>query len=933
MDNIPTGSMQIAANLSRNNSRVNSYPVVPPWEQHTFNDAIMDLEADQTIDTREGIVTMEHVNCTRAGLIHTTPSTWPTQCNPLSAIPDEGNENYATYSLESGVLNGLWGTVSSEPSLDFTNASDNQINIHDENPSIATFNRCLENGRLGFFDENQANLVFDHRLGSGNPMDIVNFENTIGNMPIHGSLGIANSSPAFSIPAGNDTVRIAGFDENRERLNRLHSESWNMTDQNQPTLEAVSDDDPPWRHFPGVPHFTGCRDIVAEAGLGVDSNSSTVRFNPYLSIQDTACALAQSSQSEGAAGPQVDNASNLSSNLGTGVNFEHDGGGCGNSDVKPKSQEVRTRNRHSKSKWEKVEPHIKRLYLDEKHTAEEVAFVMAVIHGFESSVSTIRKKVQHWRKDERTRVAKQYPKRKDQTPKAFNIISEEVRKMEVQNLRREEIMRKEEHERQRQIQIEKGNKRGHKKRWSKKQHAVPNTTEVNLGPFLSTVYIHQEKLFHAIDTYFKGLFAAGLKSWTTDGRHFIPPQNTPDFSEAWQLLSDQVESVSMLIGMQLYHHANFMLGEILARLRVAVRVCDPSFMIHFWKICHVLASIPIPSRRGFKGSPWLGWFLQSLRQTFSSVFGMHPLVVITDSLLQVWYSSPRDLKATFGLGHWKAIHTLGGLIGNGNNIVLNMGVCCTKTWKSKFSVSNHELKTLYHRPMAITPNLEAEQSAEVFLDYLFAASREKYNELGVFEEASHVLKWTTSICHEKAKRCALQYDSVTRAFVFSSELVATHHLETWKEPEQEQKKLPDFRLSQYYMDEAIQILRYGDLQCRIRAASFSKRLSTWFRAHRPKAKLRPKLVVEGEERRKALEEEKKKVLQEERKKVLQEKARTREIVQDITKLRIRGSRRRRWLRGVRRQIPRDGRIVEKGLLVASVLPQGQVLESQTHSKT
>ncbi|KUI57397.1 hypothetical protein VP1G_04719 [Cytospora mali] len=821
----------------------------------------MDLEPDQTLESQEGIVPMGHVDSAGSGLTQPAPSAWPTQYNPPSAIMDEGNGNHAISSLDFSFSDGLWGTVNSGPNWTLANASNNQItDILDRNPGIETFNSCLENRGLGNFDEHPANLVLDHRLGSGTrdgSVHIVNFENTIGNMPIHGpihsSLGLGNLdpgleiantglAPGFSIPAGNDTVHIESFSETRDKLNRLHSESWSGTGQIYPTLEEVSVHDPLRRHFPGVPHLTGCRDIVAEAGLRVDLNASTVRFNPYFSIQDTAYALAQSSQCEGAAEPQLYNASNLSSNLGTGVNFEQDGGGCGNSDVKPKSQEVRTRNRHSKSKWQKVEQHIRRLYLVEEHTAEEVAFAMAVIHGFESSVSTIRKRVQHWGKEERTRAAKQYPKKKDQTPKAFNIISEQDRKMMVQKRIRERIMRKEEHERQRQLQIERGNKKGHKKRWLKKPYAVPNTTEVNFGPFLSTVYIHQEKLFHAIDTYFKGLFAAGLKSWTTDGRHFIPPQNTPDFSEAWQRLSDQVDSVSMLLGMQLYHHANFMLGEILAGLRVAARVCDPSFMMHFWKICHVLARIPIPSRRGFRGSPWLGWFLQSLRQTFSSVFGMHPLVVITDSLLQVWSSSPCDLKATFGLGHWKAIHTLGGLIGNGNNIVLNMGVCCTKTWKSKFSVSSHEVKTLYQRPMAITPNLEAEQMAEVSLDYLLAASREKYNELGVLDDAGHVLKWATGICREKAERCALQYDSVTRAFVFSSELITTHHLETWKEPEQEKNKLPDFSLSYYYMNEAIQILRYGDLQCRIRAASFSKRLSTWFRAHRPKAKLRPELV-------------------------------------------------------------------------------------------
>ncbi|KAH9217165.1 hypothetical protein DL95DRAFT_107387 [Leptodontidium sp. 2 PMI_412] len=473
----------------------------------------------------------------------------------------------------------------------------------------------------------------------------------------------------------------------------------------------------------------------------------------------------------------------------------------------------------------------------------------------------------------------------------------------VEERRRERNKHEKEKERRRQLQIESGNRRGGK-RGHKERCVGRHITEVNIGPFLSTVYLHQEELFHAIDALLHGWFAAGGRSWSADTRRFKPPPNSPDPTEAWQLVSDQVASVYMLVEGQLYHHANFMLGQVLAGLRVAARVCDPSFIVHFWTICHVLSGVPVRSRGAFPASLWLGWFLRHLKQIFSSAFGQHPLVVIVDSLLKVWASSPRDLKATLGLGHWKAIHTLGGLVGSTHNIVLNMGAHCTKIWKSKFSASSTLVEFLY-QPL-LTGNahdLEAEQMAEVSLNYLFAASKEKYNELGVVNEASQLLTQTREICREKAHLHTLQYDSVTRAFVFSLELVATHHLETWKQPEQKQNKQPDRELSYKYMGEAIEILQYGDLQCRIRATSFSKRLSTWIKGHRQKTGNRPKNVA----------------IEEEKKKVLQEKARTRELVRHIAKEPIKGSRRRRLVRGTPRNSPRDGLAVTRDLLLASLL--------------
>lgn len=483
--------------------------------------------------------------------------------------------------------------------------------------------------------------------------------------------------------------------------------------------------------------------------------------------------------------------------------------------------------------------------------------------------------------------------------------------MRVEERYRERKKHEEETEGRRQLQVEMGNKNGVKKRRGKEiarkeRQAGPRITEVKIGPFLSTIYIHQEELFHSIDALFKGWFAAGSESWTTEARHFKPPLNSPhNLTDTWQLLSDQVASICLLVKGQLYHHANFMCKQVLVGLEDAAPICDPSFMVHFWTICHLLSGIPVCSKGSFPESIWIGWFLRNLQKNLParSAEHPHPLEVIVDSLLRVWAESPRDLKATLGLGHWKAIHTLGSLIGDHDHIVLNMGTCCTKIWKSKFSASSTSVELL-RKPLAVNAcSFEAKQRAEVSLDILYAASKEKYNDIGVVQEASQLLSWTRDICREKAHQRTLKYNSVTRAFVFSSELIATHHLETWKEPEQKQNKQQDRDLSYKCMSDAIDILQHGDQQCLIRAASFSKRLSIRIKGHPMKMGSRPESFA----------------MQEAKRNILREKTRTREIIRHINKTSIKGSRHARVVRGTRKKSPRDGLAVARELLLKSLL--------------
>ncbi len=60
------------------------------------------------------------------------------------------------------------------------------------------------------------------------------------------------------------------------------------------------------------------------------------------------------------------------------------GASLGEAGPKPRPQPTRKRNRHSLAEWDEVDQHIRRIYVEKGHTAEEVRFEMSVIHGFEA---------------------------------------------------------------------------------------------------------------------------------------------------------------------------------------------------------------------------------------------------------------------------------------------------------------------------------------------------------------------------------------------------------------------------------------------------------------------------------------------------------------------------------------------------------------------
>lgn len=366
----------------------------------------------------------------------------------------------------------------------------------------------------------------------------------------------------------------------------------------------------------------------------------------------------------------------------------------------------------------------------------------------------------------------------------------------------------------------------------------PSKRKTGLSPEPSPTfqaYIHQEKMFHELDNLIKGCFDKGTKSkgWTPDISSFIPPKGAVDRSKSWRLLSAQCSGIALLSDAMLYDHVLFLFSKVLKRSKAAAQSCDPNILIHFWTICHSLCDLRFPKRREFI---LLRVLLRHLRDEFSKSLGNHSLVRFLDSLTKVLDFSPDDLRTTVGLAYWKTIHVLvdSGGIPRDHRIILNMGSHCTKHWKSKFKARTELLEAPYKtllQSMEARPNTKVEQKISLLYDYTEAVSRSKYNTKDVVDQAIQLWIQSADLCRERARMQRLHWTEHTRALAFSTELVAKHHLEYLNEHGKTVSPSHDRSKGFWYMSEAIEILRLGDLQCRIRAFSFSRRLGLWLKSY------------------------------------------------------------------------------------------------------
>lgn len=343
-------------------------------------------------------------------------------------------------------------------------------------------------------------------------------------------------------------------------------------------------------------------------------------------------------------------------------------------------------------------------------------------------------------------------------------------------------------------------------------------------------YIYQYKMLHFIEVLTAGIAHAGSCNSLSD-------QNF-----AWQLASDRCHGITSLFESRREPIAGFLFSRFLNDLTSSVRPQDPMFLVQIWQLCISLSRVHFHRRDNAGRLMLLRLFLHRMRQSVSELLPgqEHPLPAILGTLQCVLVSCPESLKWTLGIGCWKSKAMLDRVFGReADSVSLETGAFCVQNWRSSFEVDFRKLESRYRPALnEFGPGPLTEDKIGILYGYTSALARISpvgllhddttpvlLNHLAVLRDQS------SRYCRHAAEARSLTYGTAVSAFVFSSELVAKYLLEGGKYKGVLQEALNPCQPYRSYLDEAIETLRVGDLDCQIRAAELSRRLGKWLKAY------------------------------------------------------------------------------------------------------
>ncbi|KXH52774.1 hypothetical protein CNYM01_05157 [Colletotrichum nymphaeae SA-01] len=495
---------------------------------------------------------------------------------------------------------------------------------------------------------------------------------------------------------------------------------------------------------------------------------------------------------------------------------------------------------YSDTKWDELrQDHLNRLYIRENHTLDEVVFELAAIHNIEigyvaqsppcknelltkpTRKSTIERRLKDWPEFSKNNVSQQHQQKGVSTRRRTASALTSLRPNSTSPFAQFPFV---------------------SLNTTRRQAEVERIRE--LSP---ATYLHQERMFHALDQFVKGLLASGKKSWTVDPVRpisFIAPNSSgrteyalttrrPPTSQDWESLVEKCRGMATLAETSQFSELLSVFGNVLASTKQMVQTCAPDFLVYFWKICIALFQVRIGGRKDYL---CLRLFLHNLGAYLTrspSVGAHHAVTVFTKSLIGVVESEPLDLKVTLGLAYWKAIHVLASLLGGDHAIVLNMTTHCVRHWSGRFTPQKYVLESAYEELLfreSSAPWALSEKDISLQLDYLCTVSTKKNYSPDVIQRADDLCRITQDISLSKATTGRLQANVTTRAFEFTTELLTAHHLEAASRARDADSVEVSQAMAFGLLDTAIEILRKGSIECQIRAVAFSKRLEVHLRA-------------------------------------------------------------------------------------------------------
>lgn len=338
----------------------------------------------------------------------------------------------------------------------------------------------------------------------------------------------------------------------------------------------------------------------------------------------------------------------------------------------------------------------------------------------------------------------------------------------------------------------------------------------------------QASIFHAIERLVLGSFnqkrPAGAPS---------PLLEAERESETWESVYSRCLGLAGMcrqntIGGKFY----FLWNEFIKELNAAVRMSTNSlaFLVHFWRIAACLweelsCRVRVNSPSCFTFFFWI--FLRNVKAHFQ---GKRPeLPTIIDNLFNILKSSPRDVKNTLGQGCIKTMGVIGRGTGLAHPFMLKLSGAQYQYWKNEY-VHDEQLLAQYKRFLHTVDFIRPTPDEIVILtDYTLLQRHSKPETAPAM--ASILYNLTLEPCQAAAQQGGLTYSPAARALAFSAELLAVSQLNPvlvtgkFKNPERQRQRAQSFRDLSHVID----LLGRGDLNCRVRAAELSRRLTIWYK--------------------------------------------------------------------------------------------------------
>ncbi|RDW58659.1 hypothetical protein BP6252_13135 [Coleophoma cylindrospora] len=292
-------------------------------------------------------------------------------------------------------------------------------------------------------------------------------------------------------------------------------------------------------------------------------------------------------------------------------------------------------------------------------------------------------------------------------------------------------------------------------------------------------YNHHSDMINHLENLAKCLFDKGDENgWTYNEFTLVPPSGAKDNSKTWQLLTHQCYSASTLAECGLSSRVTPSLQRLFDGLGQAAEICNPNVLIYFWNICTSLNRIRMSGMPKRERYPLLYPLLATLVKSFSNSRQNKKtsfIIGFLNSLIFILETDPEAMRETLEMGYKKVIEIIGKAIGHDHAIVLNMASHYCKHYNAHIvdQVRPKSILEKYKHLIEVaesTCGSSEEQTIALRYDYIRATSLSKID----YDVVLKLQKQTAGICKAQP---GLQYCLATRAFAFSTELLANMHFE------------------------------------------------------------------------------------------------------------------------------------------------------------